>query len=72
VFTSIERASEWIARHGLTGLLTGYPLDEGAYDWAVRKGLFKVKREDQQTPAFMANFASGEYHHHFENGQRVA
>ena len=35
VFASSEAAALWIARHGLTGLLTEYPLGEGAYDWAV-------------------------------------
>jgi hypothetical protein len=72
VFTSVERAAEWIAKHGLTGVLTGYPVDEGAYDWAVRTGLFKVKHEYQRTAAFIGKFASGHYHHHFENGHPAA
>ena len=30
VFTSREKAEAWITRHRLSGLLTAYPLDEGA------------------------------------------
>ncbi|MGE8242425.1 MAG: DUF7710 domain-containing protein [Sphingobacterium sp.] len=35
VFTSIEKAEIWIARHKLSGVLTAYPIDEGLYDWAL-------------------------------------
>lgn len=70
VFSSLEKAEAWIAKHRLTGLLTGYPLDEGAYDWATRLGLFKPKRDDQRTAGFIGGFASGRYHFHYENGRR--
>lgn len=32
VFSTKELAEAWIARHALTGLLTGYTLDEPAFD----------------------------------------
>jgi len=72
VFSSLETAETWISQHQLTGLLTGYPLDEGAYDWAIRRGSFRVKRPHQQAPGFIGKFASGELHHHYEAGSRVA
>src|SRR5687768_5778588 len=37
VFTDITVAEAWIAHHHLSGTLTWYPLDIGAYDWAVAR-----------------------------------
>lgn len=68
VFSSRERAEEWIARRRLAGVLTAYPLNEGAYDWAVANGHFKPKRDDQRTPEFIGRFASGHLHWHYDNG----
>jgi hypothetical protein len=70
VFRSKEAASAWIAHHGLTGLLAGYPPDVGVYDWAVANGNFKPKGERHRTPAFIQTFAGGgQPHYHFENGE---
>jgi hypothetical protein len=35
VFSTREKAEAWINQHGLSGVLTKYPLDEGAWDWAI-------------------------------------
>ena len=67
-FSSRERAEAWIAVHGLSGLLTRYPLDEGAYQWALTQGTFRPKREDQKTPEFIQRFADGSVHFHYEAG----
>jgi hypothetical protein len=70
VFRTKEAAYAWIAKNGLTGVLTGYPLDEGAYDWAVRNGTFKSKSAKHQTPEFIQTFTAGaQPHHHFEQGK---
>lgn len=69
IFSSREKAEAWIAEHQLTGCLTMYPLDEGAYNWALRMGHFSPKRDDQKTPAFIGRFSSGVQHFHFENGR---
>jgi hypothetical protein len=69
--SSIERAEEWIAAHGLSGLLTRYPLDEGSYDSAIANGTFRPKRDDQKSPNFIQRFTDGTHHHHFENGVKV-
>ena len=68
VFSSRETAEAWIVRHRLSGVLTAYPLDEGAYDWAVEHGWFKPKRDDQRTPAFVGRFGLGYRHWHYEDG----
>jgi len=71
VFSSKERAETWIADHRLSGLLTRYPLDEGAYQWAISQGTFKPKRDDEKTAAFIERFADGSVHYHYEAGIRV-
>ena len=70
VFSSQERAEEWIALHRLSGLLTRYPLDEGSYQWAVAQGTFKPKRDDQKAASFIERFADGSVHHHYGAGTR--
>jgi hypothetical protein len=69
IFSSREKAETWIAANGVSGCLTMYPVDESAYDWAIREGHFSPQRDDQRTPEFIARFSSGAVHFHFENGQ---
>ena len=72
VLSSCENAEHWIKTHRLSGVLTRYPLDEGASQWAVTTGTFTVKRADQSSPEFIQRFADGSVHHHFEYGKKVA
>ncbi len=70
VFSSRELAEAWIQEKQVSGVLTGYPLDVGVYDWAVAHEFFKVKREDQKSPHFIARFTSASQPHvHFEDGK---
>lgn len=69
VFSSRENAEAWIAKHSLSGCLTMYPLDEGAYDWAIREGYWTPRREDQKTPEFISGFACGRVHFHYRDGR---
>ena len=70
VFTSRERAELWIRRHRLTGVLTAYPLDEGAFDWALRVGAVTGRaRTRGDEPAFVGTFSSaGQEHYHYYDG----
>ena len=69
VFTSRERAEEWIRHHRLTGTLTAYPPDLGVYDWTIQKGWFQPRREDQRTSDFVGRFSSAyQEHYHYEDG----
>ncbi|MBB6272986.1 hypothetical protein HDF26_003446 [Pedobacter cryoconitis] len=71
VFSSLEKGEVWVKKHELTGVLTKYPLDEGAYDWAVQNDFFEIKREDQKEPLFIGNFTSAsQEHYHFEDGEK--
>lgn len=72
VFTDREAAERWIEQHGLSGTLTAYPLDVGIYDWAVKIGYFKPKRDDQHTAEFIQRFSSAsQEHYHYENGKNA-
>ncbi len=66
VFSTKERAEEWIRTHRLEGTLTAYPVDIPVYDWALSHGLFKPRRDDQSSSAFMQRFttASQEHYHY--------
>lgn len=69
VFTSKERALAWIEHHGLTGLLTEYPLDVGAFDDALARGLFSPSQQHHGTPKHIAQFSPGRTEHlHVSNG----
>jgi hypothetical protein len=70
VFSTREGAEAWIAKHALSGVLTKYPVDEGMWDWAIREGHWRPKREDQKAPEFVQRFACGQEHYHYERGVR--
>ena len=59
VFATRRTAELWIARSKVTGNLTQYPLDLGAYDWALEKGLFEPLGDYQRSSKFISNFSSG-------------
>ena len=72
VFSSLVLAEEWIKRHCLTGTVTMYRLDTGAYDWAIEKGSFRPSKPHHGTPEFIGQFAGGDVHHHYEDGVKTA
>ncbi|WP_165251068.1 DUF7710 domain-containing protein [Paludisphaera soli] len=41
VFADEGSARLWIRNHGLTGILTEYPLGRGVYDYAIERGWFR-------------------------------
>jgi hypothetical protein len=70
VFTNQQLAEEWIEQNQLTGTLTAYPVNLGIYGWALEKGYFTPKRDDQKTASFIGNFSSASQpHEHYENGE---
>lgn len=67
VFATRETAERWIARHGLKGCLTAYPLDEGVYDYVLRQGAWQPYRPEQTSPDFIGAFSSAYLeHYHYE------
>ena len=69
-FLSVEAAEAWIAKRGLSGLLTGYPIDQGAYDWAIERGFFTPKSEKHETASFIQGFSSAHLpHSHYVDGR---
>lgn len=70
VFSTQAAAEDWIATHELSGTLTMYRLDIGAYDWAIEHGYFRPTKPDHSTPDFIAQFGGGDVHFHYESGKR--
>ena len=69
VFSSKELATGWIATNRLSGVLTRYPLDLSAYDWAVARGHFVPSKEEQRSAEFIGKFTTGsQEHYHYEDG----
>ena len=70
VFSTRARAEEWIANHELTGILTAYPVDVSAYDYALAKGSFRPSRPHHGTPEHVGRFANAEIDHvHYRDGR---
>lgn len=64
-FSSPERAEEWIAEHRLSGVLTEYPLDTGAFDHVRASGV-SIPDTD---PEAIANYVSARQDHfHYRHG----
>jgi len=70
VFSTLKLAESWIAHHQLSGLLTFYRVDVGAYDWAIEHGYFRPSKPHHNTASFIGQFAGGDQHHHYVNGRR--
>ena len=69
VFSNRETAERWIAKHGLTGILTKYPLDIGVYDWAIARDLYSPVGE-RETPEFIGSFTTASQEHfHYSEGK---
>lgn len=72
VFASRMDAELWIGQHGLSGLLTEYPIGIGVYDWAIANGHFQPKNTEQLLAKFIGRFSSGNLIHvHYEKGLTV-
>jgi hypothetical protein len=71
VFSSVEKAEIFIRKYAMTGILTAYPKDELAYEWAIENSLFEPKKEEHRSPEFIQKFTTAsQEHYHYENGVR--
>jgi hypothetical protein len=67
VFSSQAAAEKWVKANQLSGLLTEYPLDQSAYDWAISQGFFKPSKPEHSAPKFIAGFTSAsQSHFHYD------
>ena len=72
VFSTKEKAEEWITAHQLSGTLAAYPLDVGVYDWAVQNGYFKPKDEFHRTAQWIGGFTTASQQVYiYENGKSL-
>lgn len=70
VFDDLAKAENWIKEFSLSGMLTVYPLNKSAYEWAIDKKYFTPKKEHQSSSKFIGSFTSAsQEHYHYENGQ---
>ncbi|AXQ22324.1 hypothetical protein BEN71_09670 [Acinetobacter wuhouensis] len=70
IFSSFKAAQKWIYDNSLTGLLIEYPLNISTYDWAIKKGYFKVKHMIDISPIFIGSFVSAyQVQWHFRHGK---
>lgn len=72
VFGNEADGLEWVARHGLTGILTEYEVGDGCYDLAVRQGRFINTKPHRGSADHVAAFSPGLDHIHVRAGQRDA
>ena len=75
-FEDIAMADYWIAKHKLTGVLMAYPIDEGCFDWELRRTMIGSQSEKLRAkmcdPAFVGGFVStAQARIEFENGKRA-
>lgn len=63
VFTNEADALAWAQRHCVSGIVTEYPVGDGCYDIAVRRGSFNPSKPHHGTPAHVAGFSPGFTHH---------
>ena len=69
IFERKEEADLWIEKNRLTGVLTHYPVNVSAYDWAIEEGVCKATDAKHKDPDFIAKFSSASMRHfHYENG----
>ncbi len=73
VFSRREIAEAWIKQHSCSGTLTLYPVDQGAYDWAIERGTFRPDKPEHYAPAFIESFSdAAQEHYYYENGYEVS
>jgi len=72
VFDSEEDGLAWAARHGVSGLLTEYPVGDGAYDIAVAVGAFVPSKPQHRSPSHVQRFSPGWTRHvHISDGEQT-
>ena len=70
VFESETDAAAWIARHGLSGVLAAYPVNDCCYGIAVRDGHFRPTRPHHGKAEHVSAFSPGWTRHiHFDHGR---
>lgn len=69
VFSSRNLGDEWICNHCLSGTLSEFPLDQGAYDHAIQRNLFCPRKAHESQPEFISDFSPRLSHYHYKDGR---
>ncbi|MFB9995179.1 hypothetical protein ACFFLM_24850 [Deinococcus oregonensis] len=65
VFSTLELGEVCVRKHGFEGMLTWYPLDVSAYDWAVQTGRFKPRPAPLPRSVLAGFTSAAQPHEHF-------
>lgn len=73
VFSTFEKAKNWVEQNHLSGMLIEYPIDESCYDWAIQQGHFTQLSAIDKAPIFIERFVSiYQKRWHFVHGEIVS
>lgn len=56
VFTSLEAAQQTVEKHGVSGYVTWYPVNQLPYQWAQEQGFMHMVKPQHKTAQFIQNF----------------
>lgn len=65
IFSTKEKAEEWVKMNDIKGTITEMPIDISAYHQAIRDGLFAPRNEKEKSAFFIATFSSRLWHEHY-------
>lgn len=72
VFSTAERADDWVRKHELSGLLTRYKLDTPAFDENMSCGKLKsieiAIRQGEDARIHIQRYVDGSWHRHYFYG----
>jgi hypothetical protein len=64
IFTTEERAREFVGRYGFPCTLSEFPLDESAFEHAIARGFFSPRSDGERSPWFVSQFTPRLQHFH--------
>lgn len=73
-FTNLACAKKWVETHGLSGVLSAMPIDQGVFQWALENDAVNMKPETLEIKSkdslFIGTFTTGSLDHfHYEDGK---
>jgi hypothetical protein len=59
IFRTEQEGLAWVKKHGVSGILTEYPVGGGCFDLAVEGGHFRPSKPHHGSTEFVAAFSPG-------------
>ncbi len=68
IFSTRDKAEEWISKSRVQGILFNYPVNISVYDFLVSSGSLKIRKDYQRDPKFVQKISPGYLeHYHYEH-----